>query len=80
MDNIYLIYGDEEFLIDKEIKNIINKIGTFSSKISSDYIIDLIYSLLFKKNYQELLIKKVSMNLDWDERRNESTHEKGKGE
>ena len=25
MDNIYLIYGDEEFLIDKEIKNIINK-------------------------------------------------------
>ena len=48
--------------------------------ISSDYIIDLIYSLLFKKNYQELLIKKVSMNLDWDERRNESTHEKGKGE
>ena len=54
--------------------------GTFSSKISSDYIIDLIYSLLFKKNYQELLIKKVSMNLDWDERRNESTHEKGKGE
>ena len=61
-------------------ENIINKIGTFSSKISSDYIIDLIYSLLFKKNYQELLIKKVSMNLDWDERRNESTHEKGKGE
>ena len=56
------------------------EIGTFSSKISSDYIIDLIYSLLFKKNYQELLIKKVSMNLDWDERRNESTHEKGKGE
>ena len=53
---------------------------SFSSKISSDYIIDLIYSLLFKKNYQELLIKKVSMNLDWDERRNESTHEKGKGE
>ena len=49
-------------------------------RISSDYIIDLIYSLLFKKNYQELLIKKVSMNLDWDERRNESTHEKGKGE
>ena len=61
-------------------ENIIIKIGTFSSKISSDYIIDLIYSLLFKKNYQELLIKKVSMNLDWDERRNESTHEKGKGE
>lgn len=61
-------------------ENIINKIGTFSSKISSDYIIDLIYSLLFKKNYQELLIKKVSMNLDWDERRNESIHEKGKGE
>ena len=61
-------------------ENIINKIGSFSSKISSDYIIDLIYSLLFKKNYQELLIKKVSMNLDWDERRNESTHEKGKGE
>ena len=23
MDNVYLIYGDEEFLIDKEIKNII---------------------------------------------------------
>lgn len=61
-------------------ENIINKIGTFSSKISSDYIIDLIYSLLFKKSYQELLIRKVSMNLDWDERRNESTHEKGKGE
>ena len=36
--------------------------------------------MVFKKNYQELLIKKVSMNLDWDERRNESTHEKGKGE
>lgn len=61
-------------------ENIINKIGTYSSKISSDYIIDLIYSMLFEKNYQELLIKKVSMNLDWDERRNESTHEKGKGE
>ena len=66
-----------------EIRSAIEKQGglkSFSSKISSDYIIDLIYSLLFKKNYQELLIKKVSMNLDWDERRNESTHEKGKGE
>ena len=39
-------------------ENIINKIGTYSSKISSDYIIDLIYSMLFEKNYQELLIKK----------------------
>ena len=28
MDNIYLIYGDEEFLIDKEIKNIINKFNS----------------------------------------------------
>ena len=28
MDNVYLIYGDEEFLIDKEIKNIINKFNS----------------------------------------------------
>ena len=74
LSRMYIHYNE----LDEE--NIINKIGTFSSKISSDYIIDLIYSLLFKKNYQELLIKKVSMNLDWDERRNESIHEKGKGE
>ena len=32
MDNVYLIYGDEEFLIDKEIKNIINK---FNSSIEN---------------------------------------------
>ena len=35
-------------------ENIINKIGTFSSKISSDYIIDLIYSLLFKKELSRI--------------------------
>ena len=28
-------------------ENIVNKIGVFSSKISSDYIIDLIYSFMF---------------------------------
>ena len=32
MDNIYLIYGDEEFLIEKEIKNIINKLIRIKKK------------------------------------------------
>lgn len=61
-------------------ENIINKIGVYSSKISSDYIIDLIYSMIFQKHYQDLIIDKVSMGYQWDLRRNESTHEKGKGE
>ena len=61
-------------------ENIINKIGVFSSKISSDYIIDLIYSMVFQKHYHDLMINKVSMGYRWDYRRNETTHEKGKEE
>lgn len=57
-------------------ENIINKIGTFSSKISSDYIVDLIYSLLFKNHYHEFIINKVSLGRKWDNRRNKSAHEK----
>jgi len=34
MDNIYLIYGDEEFLIDKEIKNIINKFNSSMENVA----------------------------------------------
>lgn len=59
-------------------ENIINKIGVYSSKISSDYIIDLLYSLVFKNQYHNLMINKVSMGYRWDYRRNEATHEKGK--
>ena len=61
-------------------ENIINKIGVFSSKISSDYIIDLIYSMIFQKHYHDLMINKVSMGYRWDYRRNETTQEKGKEE
>lgn len=57
-------------------ENIINKIGSYSSKISSDYIIDLIYSLLFQKHYHEYMINKVSLGCKWDDRRNKSSHEK----
>lgn len=57
-------------------ENIINKIGSYSSKISSDYIIDLIYSLLFQKRYHEYMINKVSLGRKWDDRRNKSSHEK----
>ena len=45
-------------------ENIINKIGVYSSKISSDYIIDLIYSMIFQKHYQDLIIDKVSMGIN----------------
>ncbi|MGN1182294.1 MAG: MurR/RpiR family transcriptional regulator [Faecalibacillus sp.] len=58
-------------------ENFINKIGSFSSKISSDYIIDLIYSLLFKKHYHQFMIDKVSLGRKWDDRRNAYAHEKG---
>ena len=34
MDNVYLIYGDEEFLIDKEIKNIINKFNSSMENVA----------------------------------------------
>ncbi|MGN1181858.1 MAG: MurR/RpiR family transcriptional regulator [Faecalibacillus sp.] len=58
-------------------ENIINKIGVYSSKISSDYIVDMIYSLLFKKHYHQFMIDKVSLGRKWDDRRNKSAHEKG---
>lgn len=57
-------------------ENIINKIGVFSSKISSDYIVDLIYSMLFQNHFQQFMIDKVSLGRKWDKRRNQSSHEK----
>ena len=57
-------------------ENIVNKIGVFSSKISSDYIIDLIYSFMFQKRYYYYLINKVHLARSHDERRNKSINEK----
>ncbi len=57
-------------------ENIVNKIGVYSSKISSDYIIDLIYSLLFQKKYYDHFINKVQLSRSHDERRNKSINER----
>ncbi|WP_296876174.1 MurR/RpiR family transcriptional regulator [Thomasclavelia sp.] len=40
-------------------ENVISKIDSFSSKVSSDYIMDLIFSALFQKNYYLNLIHKI---------------------
>ena len=39
-------------------ENIFSKIGSYSSKVSADYIMDIIFSLLFKNNYNINLIEK----------------------
>ena len=57
-------------------ENIVNKIGVYSSKISSDYIIDLIYSLLFQKKYYDHFINKVQLSRSHDERINKSINER----
>lgn len=40
-------------------ENIFSKIGSYSSKVSVDYIMDIIFSLLFKNNYNINLIEKL---------------------
>lgn len=40
-------------------ENIFSKIGSYSSKVSADYIMDIIFSLLFKNNYNINLIEKL---------------------
>ena len=38
-------------------ENIFSKIGSYSSKVSADYIMDIIFSLLFKNNNINLIEK-----------------------
>ena len=40
-------------------ENIFSKIGSYSSKVSADYIMDIIFALLFKNNYNINLIEKL---------------------
>lgn len=40
-------------------ENLFSKIGSYSSKVSADYIMDIIFSLLFKNNYNINLIEKL---------------------
>jgi DNA-binding MurR/RpiR family transcriptional regulator len=40
-------------------ENIFSKIGSYSSKVSADYIMDIIFSLLFKNNNNINLIEKL---------------------
>ena len=52
-------------------ENVIDKIAAYSSKISSDYLLDLIYSLLFQKHYQQYINQKIDLQKEYDQRRNE---------
>lgn len=40
-------------------ENIFSKIGSYSSTVSADYIMDIIFSLLFKNNNNINLIEKL---------------------
>ena len=40
-------------------ENLFSKIGSYSSKVRADYIMDIIFSLLFKNNYNINLIEKL---------------------
>lgn len=40
-------------------ENIFSKIGAYSSKVSADYIMDILFSLLFQSNYNINLIEKL---------------------
>jgi len=41
-------------------ENVFSKIESFSSKVSSDYIMDILFSLLFRTNYNINLIEKLT--------------------
>jgi len=49
-------------------EKIYNKIAPYASKMSMDYILDIIFSLIFKKDYDENIKFKISMDTKYDKR------------
>lgn len=49
-------------------ENIVSKIETYSSKLSSDYLMDLIFSILFQKDYYPNLIRKINCEQKYEKR------------
>ena len=49
-------------------ENIVSKIETYSSKLSSDYLMDLIFSILFQKDYYPNLIRKINCEQKYEKK------------
>ena len=49
-------------------ENIVSKIETYSSKLSSDYLMDLIFSILFQKDYYPNLIRKINCGQKYEKK------------